>query len=87
MHPYHHVAQELSHIRAMIGQLEHLVPRHDIGQATPVTSPDYWRARIDAVRADGSALPAGLEQQVRGLLARLDALCAESENRAGHDPP
>jgi hypothetical protein len=77
MNSYDHVAQELAHIRAMIQQLEHLLQEHDIGQTTLVASPDYWRARINAVRAD-SQLPATLEQQVRALLARIDALRTES---------
>jgi len=86
MDSYDHVAKELAHIRAMILQLERLLQGHVIGQATLVTSPDYWRARINAVRAE-SQLPATLEQQVRALLAQIDALTAETGNRAPQDPP
>jgi len=43
--------QELVHIRAMIPQLEHLIHDNDTGPAMPVTSPDYWCARIDRVVA------------------------------------
>ncbi|OUL75672.1 hypothetical protein [Paraburkholderia hospita] len=66
-----HAAQELAHIRAMILQLEHLVHDNDTGQMTVVTSPDYWRARLNAVLAAG--LPPALEVQGRALLARLNA--------------
>lgn len=40
--------------------------------ATPVTSPDYWCARLHAVVA--AELPATFESQGRTLVARLDAL-------------
>jgi hypothetical protein len=76
MHPDDH-AQELAHIRDMILRIERLLQGYDTGQATPVMLPDYWRARITTIRAE-SQLPAVLEQEVRTLLARLDALCAES---------
>jgi hypothetical protein len=76
MHSCDHAAQELAHIRDMILQLERLLHGPDTGPATPVMLPDYWRARIAAIQE--SQLPAALEQEVRTLLARLDALCAES---------
>jgi hypothetical protein len=73
-------AQELEHIRTMILQVERLIHDDDPGQATAVTSPDYWLARLNAVVEAG--LPAAFEPQVRALLARLDALRAAPRNRA-----
>ncbi|WP_051377230.1 hypothetical protein [Paraburkholderia dilworthii] len=64
---------ELAHIRAMILQLEHLVPRGDTCRATAVTSPDYWRKRIHTVLATANVPPA-LVQQGQALLGRLDAM-------------
>ncbi|MPW22794.1 hypothetical protein GCT13_39850 [Paraburkholderia sp. CNPSo 3157] len=72
--------QELAHIRAMILHLEHVIHDNDTGQSTPVTSPDYWRARLEMVQAMG--LPPALEPQARALSARLDALRATSCSRA-----
>jgi hypothetical protein len=46
---YDDYTQELTHIRAMILLLEHLIHNNDSGQPMPVTSPDYWRARLGAV--------------------------------------
>jgi hypothetical protein len=72
-------AQELEHIRTMILQVERLIHDDDPGQATAVTSPDYWRARLNAVAEAG--LPAAFEPQVRALLVRLDALRAAPRTR------
>jgi hypothetical protein len=72
-------ARELAHIRTMILQVERLIHDDDPGLATPVTSPDYWRARLHAVVA--AELPATFEPQVRALLARLDALRAAPRPR------
>ncbi|SEI26216.1 DUF3564 family protein [Paraburkholderia hospita] len=47
----HHLAQELAHIRVMIAQLELLVREDDIRWTNQVNSPDYWRARINAILA------------------------------------
>lgn len=74
MRSYHHVANELAHISAMVAQLEHLIQDTGTGQENPVTSLDYWRARIQAVL--DAELPPPLEPQVRVLRARLDALGA-----------
>ncbi|EIM93849.1 hypothetical protein WQE_47469 [Paraburkholderia hospita] len=70
----HHLAQELAHIRVMIAQLELLVREDDIRWTNQVSSPDYWRARINAILA--TDLPPALEPQVRTLLARLDTIRA-----------
>ncbi|BFG80007.1 hypothetical protein PTKU46_80410 [Paraburkholderia terrae] len=70
----HHLAQELAHIRVMIAQLEHLVREDDTRWTNLVTTPDYWRARINAILATG--LPPALEPQVRALMARLDTIRA-----------
>ncbi len=77
---YDDYAQELAHLRAMILQVERLIHDHDAGQGTPVTSSDYWRARVNALRE--ADLPRPLELQARALLARLDALRAASRPRA-----
>ncbi|MPW22914.1 hypothetical protein GCT13_40550 [Paraburkholderia sp. CNPSo 3157] len=77
-------ARDLVHIRTMILRLEHLVHDNDTGEASPVTSPDYWRARINALLA--AKLPPVLEMQARALLVRLDALGAASRSRAHHQP-
>lgn len=73
MHPCDTAAQELAHIRAMILQLERLLEGHDMGQATLVMAPDYWRARINALRKE-SQLPTGLEKDARAMLLRLHSL-------------
>ncbi|WP_168788080.1 hypothetical protein [Paraburkholderia aromaticivorans] len=70
----HHLAQELAHIRVMITQLEHLVREDNTRWTNQVSSPDYCRARINAILATG--LPPELEPQVRALLARLDTIRA-----------
>jgi hypothetical protein len=77
---YDDYTQELTHIRAMILQLEHLIRNNDSGLPMPVTSPDYWRARLSAVLEAG--LPPALKPQVQALLARLDALLAASHRRS-----
>ncbi|WP_233834656.1 hypothetical protein [Paraburkholderia sp. ZP32-5] len=78
------VANELAHISAMIQRLEQLV-RHDHDhidlQATVVTLPAYWRARIEA----NLDVPPELEPQAQVLLHRLDAIDAVIEQRA-HTP-
>ncbi|TCG05061.1 hypothetical protein BZM27_36620 [Paraburkholderia steynii] len=76
-------AQDLVHIRAMILRLEHLPHEKDTGAASSVTSPDYWRARIEALSTVG--LPPALEVQARALLARLDAISAASLSSTLHD--
>ncbi|WP_233859960.1 hypothetical protein [Paraburkholderia sp. HD33-4] len=63
-------AQELAHIHAMILQLEHLVHEGDISQASAVTSPVYWRARITTVLA-AADLPPAIKPQIGDLFARL----------------
>ena len=77
---YDDYARELAHIRTMIGQVERLIHENDSGPATAVASPDYWRARLNAVLE--AELPPTLEPQVRALLARLDTLCAAARPRA-----
>ncbi len=77
---YDDYARELAHIRTMILQVERLVHDDDSGQATPVTSPDYWRARLNSVVE--AELPATFEPQIRALLARLDALRGAPRTRA-----
>jgi hypothetical protein len=46
---------------------------HKVGRATTVKTPNYWRARINAVQA-AADLPPTLTEQALALLARLDAL-------------
>ncbi|CAE6825662.1 hypothetical protein [Paraburkholderia domus] len=75
MSTYDHAAQELQHIRAMIALLDHVLQDNRNRQMTRVTSPDYWRTRIEALLAE--RLSPALEQQVRALLERLDALGAQ----------
>lgn len=73
MHPCDTAAQELAHIRGMIVQLERLLEGHDMGQATFVMAPEYWRARINALLKE-LQLPAALEKDARAMLLRLHAL-------------
>lgn len=61
----HHLAQELAHIRVMITQHEHLVREDDARWTSLVTTPDYWRARINEILATG--LPPALEPQLRAV--------------------
>jgi hypothetical protein len=68
----------------MILRLEHLLHDNDTAEASPVTSPDYWRARINVLQA--ARLPPTLEAQARALLARLDTLSAASHRRSQHRP-
>jgi hypothetical protein len=84
MSAYDDVAQDLAHIRTMILALEHLGHDDDVGRPTPVTSPDYWRARINAIYA--ADLPPSFRQQASALLERLDALRA-SRTGSPHDRP
>ncbi|WP_155836968.1 hypothetical protein [Paraburkholderia mimosarum] len=85
MHPNDHAAQEIAHIRAMLQQLEQLYREHVPGHATLVTSPDYWRTRINSIRGI-SGLPAPLEKEVSALLNRVDALHKESGNDYPNGP-
>ena len=82
MHYHNDAAQEFAHIGAMVSQLEQIVQNEHIGrQATVVTLPDYWRARIKAIANP----PPELQPQVRALLARLDAIEAANQYRPGCD--
>jgi hypothetical protein len=73
-----HVARELAHIRAMILQLGQLISDNNTARPKAVMSPDYWRARLNAVLAGG--IPNFLRPQVLVLLDRLDALSAASRS-------
>ncbi|MGF6597948.1 hypothetical protein P3T23_002665 [Paraburkholderia sp. GAS448] len=78
---YHdHAMQELSHIETMIVQLERLIRCHDINPSATVTTPAYWRARIDTVLAT-PGLPRALGRRASMLLTRLDGLPAASRKR------
>lgn len=57
----------------MILQLERLLKGHDMGRATFVMAPEYWRARIKALRNE-LELPAALEKDARAMLLRLHSL-------------
>ncbi|MGF6969828.1 hypothetical protein OKW43_006923 [Paraburkholderia sp. WC7.3g] len=75
---YNDVANELTHIGAMVQRLERLVQRERVEwHATVVAMPAYWRARIEA----NAELPPALQPQARLLLARLDTLEAWSQRR------
>lgn len=86
MSTYDQAAHEMEHIRAMIAQLEHLIPDSSARQVSPVTSPDYWRARIEALLA--ADLPPALGPQAHALLARLDAIRTSRSHalRGPHHP-
>jgi hypothetical protein len=76
--------RDLVHIRSMILRLERLLHDDDTGEASPVTSPDYWRSRITVLLATN--LPPALEAKARVLLARLDTLSAASHSRTQQHP-
>jgi hypothetical protein len=70
-------AQELSHIKAMIRELERLAQGNPVVPASAVTTPAYWRTRINAVLATPH-LPRSIAEQASELLSRLDSLPAAS---------
>lgn len=72
MSTYDHAEQELEHIRAMIAFLDHVLQDNRNRQVMPVTSPDYWRARVEALLAE--RLSPTLERQAHALLERPGAL-------------
>jgi hypothetical protein len=82
VHMWYHdrAMQELSHIESMIVQLERLIRCQDVAPSATVTTPAYWRARIDTVLAT-PGLPRALGRRASVLLTRLDGLPAASRIR------
>ncbi|MFX1767380.1 hypothetical protein PWP93_33320 [Paraburkholderia sp. A1RI-2L] len=78
MHSHDETMLELVHIRTMVLRLEQLIQHENIGRhTTAVTSPDYWRGRVNAIACDAPQL----QPQTGALLERLDAIDAALANR------
>ncbi|MEZ0606049.1 hypothetical protein ACAX43_28490 [Paraburkholderia sp. IW21] len=77
-----HEQEEFFHIRKMVLELDRLIERGDVQDCkNPVTQPDYWRKRIDALLAT-PAVSESIAARAAALLVQLDRI-ADARRKSG----
>lgn len=70
---YDFAEKDLAHIRHVLSHLEQSAAGAQVVENGPMSSLDYWQARIRVILAMPT-LPAQAQKQARDLLARLERL-------------